>query len=137
MNRRQARNGRTLGIVNAHSISIHPVLGGASCSACAPGGDRGSCLTEGLPRCRNPRLSGPSAELQRLLAAVEADLAQHVTEAAGASGLVQALRLEAGEAELTLTVAPGCGGQLLADCAFQTLRRMLPDTDIYVACSGA
>ena len=111
--------------------------GETGCSACAPGGDAGNCLTEGLPRCGSPRLSGPSAELQRLLAAVEADLAQHIAEPAGASGLVQSLRLEVGEAELTLTVAPRCGGQLLADCAFQTLRRMLPDTDIYVACSGA
>jgi hypothetical protein len=74
--------------------------------------------------------------VERLLAAVEADLAQHITEPAGASGLVRALRLEDGEAELILTLAPRCGGQVLADCAFQTLRRMLPDTDIYVSCSG-
>jgi hypothetical protein len=34
--------------------------------------------------------------------------------------------------ELQLAVDPRCGGAELADAAFQTLRRLLPDTDIYV-----
>jgi hypothetical protein len=34
--------------------------------------------------------------------------------------------------ELRLAVPTDCGGALLADTAFQTLRGLLPDTDIYV-----
>ncbi|MFO1340247.1 MAG: hypothetical protein U1F53_18805 [Burkholderiaceae bacterium] len=49
-----------------------------------------------------------------------------------ADGLVQALTLTDDEADLTLA-APPCGlGARLADVAFHTLRRALPNTDIYV-----
>ncbi|MDP1534398.1 MAG: iron-sulfur cluster assembly protein, partial [Rubrivivax sp.] len=47
--------------------------------------------------------------------------------------LVKSLRIEGGEAELTVSFAPHCGPAMaLAEQAFQTLRRALPDTDIYV-----
>jgi hypothetical protein len=77
-------------------------------------------------------LSGPPALLQRGLAELDRDLGVEAADADGAHGLVHALTLRDGEAELTLAVARRCGGALLADTAFQTLRRLLPDTDIYV-----
>ncbi|MBK1614131.1 hypothetical protein CKO44_11695 [Rubrivivax gelatinosus] len=47
--------------------------------------------------------------------------------------LVKALRIDDGEAELTVSFAPSCGiGRDLAEGAFQTLRRVLPNTDVYV-----
>lgn len=75
-----------------------------------------------------PQLSGPADELARLLAA----LARQPGFEAGTSGLVRALRLLPGEVELQLTVGRHCGGAELADTAFQALRGLLPDTDIYV-----
>ena len=75
-----------------------------------------------------PQLSGPADELARLLAA----LAHQPGFEAGTTGLVQALKVQPGEVELQLTVGRRCGGAQLADTAFQALRRLLPDTDIYV-----
>ena len=46
-------------------------------------------------------------------------------------GGVRALRVQAGEVELTLDYGRGCASDL-AERAFQTLRGLLPDTDIYV-----
>ena len=46
---------------------------------------------------------------------------------------VKALRIEGDEAERTVTFPPSCGGgKALAEDAFATLRRHLPDTDVYV-----
>ena len=47
--------------------------------------------------------------------------------------LVKSLRIRDGEAVLTLTFPPDPGhGDLLAEDAFQALRRLLPNTDVYV-----
>ena len=86
-----------------------------------------------------PRLSGPADTVQRVLRALEHALGplQRPAEVDSAPlSLVRSLHLGDGEAELTLAVAPRCGGALLADTAFDTLRRLLPDTDIYVRHAG-
>lgn len=88
-----------------------------------------------------PQLAGPTEQVQRVMAALDSELALvDVHEARQApltlSGLVKSLTLAHGEAELTLAVSPRCGGAQLADAAFQTLRRLLPDTDIYIRHAG-
>ncbi|WP_148289686.1 hypothetical protein [Ideonella sp. B508-1] len=91
------------------------------------------------PREAAPVLSGPSDRVQHVLAALEhalGPLHQLGETDAPPLSLVRALHLADGEAELTLAVAPRCGGALLADAAFDTLRRLLPDTDIYVRHAG-
>jgi metal-sulfur cluster biosynthetic enzyme len=51
--------------------------------------------------------------------------------------LVKSLRIEGGEVELTVTFPLHCGpSRLLAESAFQALRRVLPDTDVYVRHAG-
>jgi hypothetical protein len=45
---------------------------------------------------------------------------------------VHALRVEPGEVSLELRGATHCEAHHMADAAFQTLRSLLPDTDIYV-----
>jgi hypothetical protein len=77
--------------------------------------------------CGEPELVGPRAEIERLLAALEAGI-----DGALLSSVLLSLRVEPGEVELRLAVPQRCGGAKLADSAFQTLRRVLPDTDIYV-----
>jgi hypothetical protein len=90
---------------------------------------RGAALGE---PCLAPRLQGDPATLKRVLQALD-------EEAADAEGgivgrhCVKSLRIGGGEAELVVTFPPSCGGgKALAESAFATLRRLLPDTDVYV-----
>lgn len=111
--------------------------------AAAQGGCGGCLSSDSGPRCRShvsgeacahPRLAGR----QDLIAQVLQQLNHDVVDPGARRGIVdlqwvQALRIEDGEAELTLSFAPVCGpAQELSDSAFQTLRRLLPDTDVYV-----
>jgi len=45
---------------------------------------------------------------------------------------VLSLTVQPGEVDLVLASRQQCGGAVWADLAFQALRRLLPDTDIYV-----
>lgn len=104
----------------------------------------GGCMaSESGPRCRthvtgeacsHPQLAGQ----QELVARVLQELNRRVVDPDAGRGIVdlqwvRALRIADGEAELTLSFAPVCGpAQELSESAFDTLRRLLPDTDVYV-----
>ncbi|OYT87054.1 MAG: hypothetical protein CFE46_12590 [Burkholderiales bacterium PBB6] len=102
------------------------------CSACLDSAAGPVCRSDMATPCITPALQGPAEELQRVMQALDQALAVRTDGGLGASGLIHSLRLDDGEVELMLTVAPRCGGARLADSAFQALRRLLPDTDIYV-----
>jgi len=118
-----------------HAFWLQPAVaehaGCGSCDATAAGP---ACRTPLVgPTCATPRLDGAAEPLQRaidaLAAVVDPDAGRSIVELQW----VQALRIEGGEAELTLTFPLRCGSaRLLADGAFQALRHVLPDTDIYV-----
>lgn len=109
-----------------------------------PASGCGGCLaSDNGPKCRahvtgeactQPQLAGSPELLQQVLQALNA----HVIDPDAGRGIVdlqwvKALRIGNGEAELTLSFAPACGpGKELSELAFQTLRRLLPDTDVYV-----
>jgi len=103
-----------------------PAVGCSACVAAAAAEVRGIDANGTAPA---PMLSGSPAHVQHLLHCVESALAE---AGAASPNLVSALRVNDDEAELDLAVAPRCGGAILADAAFQALRRELPDTDIYV-----
>lgn len=103
----------------------------AGCHACVQSDAGPACQAVNPEPAMPPRLSGPTEELQRLMAALAPRLGFAETPGAGA-GLVRALAVMPGEVTLELAVGRACGGQGLIDAAFQTLRRLLPDTDIYV-----
>ena len=117
-----------------HTIPIRNADAGAN--GCTPAGGCGGCVQGagsgqvcrsvlGEP-CMAPALSGPAdalARLRRALAPVVGALE---------NGLVRALRVRDGEVELQLALRADCGGAALADSAFQALRGVMPDTDIYV-----
>lgn len=111
-----------------HTIPIHDANPVPGCGGCLHGAGGG-------PVCRSmpdvdhgaPQFTGPADELARLQRALTPLLG-----ALERSGLVRALRVQDGEVELQLAVRAECGGAALADDAFHTLRRLLPDTDIYV-----
>lgn len=107
-------------------------------------GGCGSCLSSSSgPQCRahvtgeacsHPLLAGRQDELLRVMQGLN----RQVVDPDAGLGIVdlqwvRSLRIQDGEAELTLSFAPVCGpGKDLSESAFQALRRLLPDTDVYV-----
>lgn len=79
-----------------------------------------------------PSLSGEPAQLRRVLGALEAALQARLGWRLPAGTWLRELRLDEGEAFVAITAELGgaCGPS--AEVAFDTLRRLLPDTDIYV-----
>lgn len=112
-------------------LHSEPPVGVPGCGGCLPapggpvcgGGIGGEC-------CLTPVLAGEQVE--RVMGALDREVR------ASGHGIVElhwvkSLRIADGEAELTVTFPPRCGGgKELAEAAFGTLRRLLPDTDIYV-----
>ena len=85
------------------------------------------------PRCDAPRLDGDRATLAEVLRALRqvGDRSQGHNIVDGAH--ILALRVDGDEAELALSFPAACGTpQRIADDAFQALRRLLPERDIYV-----
>jgi hypothetical protein len=109
-------------------------------------GGCGACLSSAAgPVCRAALCSdahpqhfeGPPELVRQLVAELDAALAVQRPDDPGApTSLVHSLTLGDGEADLKLAVASRCAGAHLVDAAFQALRRLLPDTDIYVSSAG-
>jgi hypothetical protein len=110
------------------NIPIKPLAAaGHACGDCHDTPSGPVCSASKRSPASTPTLIGPTAEVAQLLNKLSAECqGQRLADA------VVALRLEPGEVELTLSVPPRCGGAELADQAFKTLRRLLPDTDIYI-----
>jgi metal-sulfur cluster biosynthetic enzyme len=112
--------------------STQPSSGCGHCLAADSGPKCRSLVTS--QACAQPQLAGRAEQLQQVMQALN----HHVVDPAAGRGIVdlqwvKALRIGDGEAELTLSFAPACGpGKELSESAFQTLRRLLPDTDVYV-----
>lgn len=83
------------------------------------------------------RLVGEPAEVQRVLTALLADVQAQLAGIGPAERWLRELRLAPGEA--FVLIAPDLGHDSLesAEIAFDTLRRLLPDTDIYVSAAEA
>lgn len=81
---------------------------------------------------RTPTLRGEPDQLRRVLAALEAALQARIGWRLPTGSWLRELRLDDGEAFVAITPELGgaCGPS--AEVAFDTLRRLLPDTDIYV-----
>jgi hypothetical protein len=111
------------------TVWLKPVAEG--CGHCLPSAAGKVCVGDYGQPCARPRLEGDPALLQRVL-----DALRDVSDAEGNlvdGQRVAALRIAGGEAELTLAFPAGCGqARWLAEDAFQVLRRVLPDTDVYV-----
>ena len=83
-----------------------------------------------------PRLSGQPDQVQRVLAALEQAVETGLGHAMPVARWLRELRLGTGEAFVAVVPGLGYDGQESAEIAFQTLRRLLPDTDIYVGAAG-
>lgn len=118
------------------TLWLTPAPSSSGCGACLTSDDVPSCRAHvNAETCAHPRLAGQRDQLQQVMQ----ELDRHVVDPDTGRGIVdlqwvKALHIGNGEAELTLGFAPKCGpGKELADAAFQTLRRLLPDTDIFVS----
>lgn len=113
-------------------IRIHPVAASA-CGGCVGSAQGPTCRSAFGAPCVAPQLSGDATLLHQAV-----DALRGVTNPEDGRNLIElqllhALRIEDGEAELTVTFPRGCGAaRLMAEDAFRVLRRALPDTDIYV-----
>lgn len=113
------------------TISIQSDAPHTGCHACLQSEAAPACHAVQPEAATPPRLVGPPDALNRLMAALAPRLGFEMVPGAGA-GPVRALAVLPGEVTLELDVSRHCGGQGLVDTAFQTLRTLLPDTDIYV-----
>jgi hypothetical protein len=109
------------------SAAAHP-----GCGACAPSPSGPICRMAADQHSGPPQLSGPPGELARLMAALAPQLGFDPGTDPLGLGLVRSLQVQPGEVTLQLAVGRQCGGMALAETAFETLRGLLPDTDIYV-----
>ena len=80
----------------------------------------------------HPALAGPADTLQRVMRGLRG-----VVDSSGGNLVdrhwIRSLRVEDGEADLTLTLSPrSCEGRELAERSFDVMRRLLPDTDVFV-----
>lgn len=107
------------------------------CSACLSSAAGPVCRSTLNPGSQPQRFDGPPELVRHLVAELDAALAvQRPDDPDATTSLVHSLSVVDGEAELTLAVASRCAGAHLVDVAFQALRRLLPDTDIYVTSAG-
>ena len=110
---------RSLNTAPAGCGHCQHAAGSADCMSTPPGGP-----------CTATQLSGPADQVARVMGALGRRLgfAPEAPEQAG----VRALRITPDEVELELAWPAHCGGIEFAETAFDTLRGLLPDTDIYV-----
>lgn len=107
------------------------------CSACLHSAAGPVCRATLCPDDHPPHFAGPPELVRHLVAELDAALAvQRPDDPHTTTSLVHSLTVVDGEAELKLAVAAHCAGAHLVDAAFQALRRLLPDTDIYVSSAG-
>lgn len=90
-----------------------------------------------LPPVQAPELSGEPARVQHVLAALRSAMdSPALGFTLPLERWLRELRLDSEHAEATLKVTPRLG-TAPAEAAFDTLRRLLPDTDIYIAAAAA
>jgi len=130
-----ARTAKPIWIHPAGAAPVDTGTAATACAGCVPDEGDPACgdVLGGKP-CAAPLLAGRTETLQSALrslrqVAVHADGSLNIVELQ----LVKSLRIDDGEAELTVTFPLRCGSaRQLAEGAFQALRRVLPDTDVFV-----
>ena len=79
-----------------------------------------------------PVLQGPSEGLKKVMGALGPSIQSAFGRPVVPGEWLQALELGNGEASVQLRRDLGCRTRDVAGNAFETLRRLLPDTDIYI-----
>jgi hypothetical protein len=87
-------------------------------------------------RSMPPLFSGDPSRVQRVVSALQVALGEQAGLHEPLEAWLRELHLSDDEAELSLAPGLPCCGMSLAQAAFDTLRGLLPDTDIYVRTSA-
>ena len=116
----------------ARTIAIHRATAQPGCGACLHDIGTPACRATLGEDCAAPRLQGSPPDLRRVMSALGPTLGFAADAVDAGAGVVVSLSVQPGEVDLCLAAGLHCGGAALADAAFQTLRGLLPDTDIYV-----
>jgi hypothetical protein len=120
---------------------MHPVpipLRAEPAAADTPGcggchhGSQADC-SAAMPVVGEPQLLGPADRLQALLARMQPAIDTELGATVEPGAWLRCLRLDDDEAEVTLAPGLACRAVGVASVAFDTLRRLLPDTDIYIS----
>lgn len=116
------------------TIPIQQAAGQPGCGGCLHDAGAPICRTALGEPCQAPSLHGSPEAVRAVMDALGPVLgfADEAGSVALGTGQVLSLTVQPGEVDLVLTSRQQCGGAVWADLAFQALRRLLPDTDIYV-----
>ncbi|MBL0151849.1 MAG: hypothetical protein IPP87_25635 [Ideonella sp.] len=121
-------------VVPIQALNLRAALGGNGCDACHQGSLGPDCKFTLGPRSGPPTLNGPEDDVKAVLDALARALGSGQLDG---THWVQSVTVREGEVEVMLTADTRCAGAELADTAFQTLKRLFADTDIYVMLAGA
>ncbi len=119
----------------AHTLWLQPAdATPAGCGGCVPSGAGPVCSSQiSGQACATPVLDGDREQIRRVMASLRSVIDPELGRDIVDLQLVKSLRIADGEAELTVSFSLGCSSaRHLAEGAFRTLRRVLPDTDVYV-----
>jgi hypothetical protein len=92
----------------------------------------GSCAGLGHLPERPPQLQGDAKELQRLIDALQPVVQAELGAAEPVGAWLRALEVSRDEATLVLAKELGCRGRVVSMAAFDRLKTLLHDTDIFV-----
>jgi hypothetical protein len=100
------------------------------CGGCHHG-SQADCSAAMVAPCQ-PHLLGPADRLQAVLARLQPAIDAELGTAVEPGAWLRSLRIDDDEAEVTLAPGLACRAVGVASVTFDTLRRLLPDTDIYI-----
>ncbi len=92
----------------------------------------GACNGSPALRIVEPSLDGPQQQLQSIVSTLKPLVDAEFGNELPAGAWLRGLHLSEGEATLTIAPDLACRGHAVATLAFDVMRRLLPNTDIYV-----
>lgn len=96
----------------------------------------GGCHARQPFRVIDPRLEGPPACVQDIVQALKPLVDAEFGAELPAGAWLRVLKVDNDEALLTIAPGLACHGEVVATLAFDVMRRLLPDTDIYVGAAA-
>ncbi len=123
-----------------HDGAMHPLpiplraepagAGTPGCGGCHHGSQADCSAT--MPAPGQPQLLGPADRLRAVLARLKPAIDAEVGAAVEPGAWLRSLRIDDDVVEVALAPGLACRAVGVASVAFETLRRLLPDTDIYI-----
>ena len=122
-----------------HAQTI-PLVSMPACGACAapahgcthPAGPAGPADPADPADAPAPRLSGDASRIEPLLARLAPQMQQVFGHPVDAGVWLASLRVSPGQAHLALAPGLACRAGVVAELAFEAMRELLPDTDLYI-----